>query len=124
MATKTRGRAQQARRGRAGARKQMPARPLPVYFLSLTLENVRCFGPKQTLRLSDDKGRPARWTVILGNNGMGKTTLLQALTSFEPTPMAPTDKGNIYSAPKGFVQGERLPWSPIRHQADDRPFFS
>ncbi|WP_103018887.1 AAA family ATPase [Salinibacter altiplanensis] len=59
----------------------------PAYFLSLTLENVRCFGPEQTLDLTDEEGRPAQWTVLLGNNGTGKTTLLEALggiaTAFE-----------------------------------------
>ncbi|MDD2724311.1 MAG: ATP-binding protein [Methylovulum sp.] len=50
-----------------------------VYFLSLTLENVRCFSEKQTLDLSDGNGRPAQWTVILGDNGVGKTTLLEVL---------------------------------------------
>lgn len=58
---------------------------LPAYFLSLSLENVRCFGPKQTLDLSDGHGKPARWTVILGINGTGKTTLLQCLASFNHT---------------------------------------
>ncbi len=53
-----------------------------VYFLSLSLENVRCFGPKQTLDLSDGNGRPARWTILLGNNGTGKTTVLQTLAGF------------------------------------------
>jgi len=51
----------------------------PAYFLSLTLENVRCFGPGQTLDLTDEEGRPAQWTVLLGDNGTGKTTLLEAL---------------------------------------------
>jgi hypothetical protein len=55
----------------------------PAYFLSLSLENVRCFGPKQTLDLSDGHGNPARWTVILGVNGTGKTSLLQSLVAFE-----------------------------------------
>jgi len=50
-----------------------------IYFLSLSVENVRCFGEKQTLDLSDGNGKPAKWTVILGNNGTGKTTLLNAL---------------------------------------------
>lgn len=57
--------------------------PSPVYFLLLKLSSVRCFGPFQELHLSGDNGRPARWTVILGENGVGKTTLLQALAGFQ-----------------------------------------
>lgn len=56
------------------------------YFLSLSLENVRCFGPKQTLDLSDGHGKPARWTILVGANGTGKTTLLQALVGVESFP--------------------------------------
>ena len=52
----------------------------PMYFLLLELENIRCFGEKQTLDLSDGAGRPAPWTLLLGDNGVGKTTLLQCLT--------------------------------------------
>lgn len=56
-----------------------------AYLLELKLRNVRCFGPEeQTLRLSDAEGQPARWTVILGDNGVGKTTLLQCLIALEP----------------------------------------
>ncbi len=58
----------------------------PAYFLSLTLENVRCFGPEQTLDLANDEGQPAQWTVLLGDNGTGKTTLLQALAGMQTTP--------------------------------------
>jgi AAA15 family ATPase/GTPase len=50
-----------------------------AYFLSLTVENVRCFGPVQTLDLSDGRGGHAPWTIILGENGLGKTTLLTCL---------------------------------------------
>jgi len=56
----------------------------PAYFLSLSVENVRCFGPKQTIDVSDGKGRPAQWTVILGDNNTGKTTLLQCFVALEP----------------------------------------
>ncbi|HEX8219156.1 MAG TPA: AAA family ATPase, partial [Chloroflexia bacterium] len=56
----------------------------PAYFLSLTVGNFRCFGPQQTLDLSDGKGRPARWTVVLGENGVGKTSLLQCLAALQP----------------------------------------
>ncbi|MBK6532393.1 MAG: AAA family ATPase [Deltaproteobacteria bacterium] len=45
------------------------------------MENVRCFADAQTLPLSDEKGRPYHWTLILGENGTGKTTLLQALAA-------------------------------------------
>ena len=59
---------------------------LPMYFLSLALENVKCFGSKQTLDLSNDNDAPAQWTLILGDNGVGKTTLLQLLALMRPTP--------------------------------------
>jgi energy-coupling factor transporter ATP-binding protein EcfA2 len=57
---------------------------LPAYFLALRLKNVRSFGPEQTLDLSNGAGRPAQWTIILGNNGVGKTTLLQSLVAITP----------------------------------------
>jgi hypothetical protein len=61
-----------------------PAEATAAYFLSLTVRNVRCFGDEpQTLNLSDQEGRPARLTALIGNNGTGKTTLLQALAFFE-----------------------------------------
>ncbi|MBP3959610.1 AAA family ATPase [Gemmata sp. G18] len=71
-----------------GAASPPPGEPerQAAYFLSLSLENVRCFGPKQTLDLSDGNGKPAPWTIILGLNGTGKTTLLQSLVGFEHLP--------------------------------------
>ena len=56
----------------------------PIYFSSLELENVRCFGQRQVLSLTDDKGSPVRWTLILGDNGVGKTTLMQCLAWMRP----------------------------------------
>ena len=50
--------------------------PDGAYLLALTLENARCFKDRQVLRVANDDGTPARWTVILGENGTGKTTLL------------------------------------------------
>jgi len=57
---------------------------LPTYFKSLTVENVKCFRGKQTIDLSDGNGKYAQWTVILGDNNTGKTTLLRCLADLEP----------------------------------------
>ena len=57
---------------------------MPVYLLSLELENVRCFGQKQLLDLRGQSRKPSQWTLILGNNGVGKTTLLQCLNWMRP----------------------------------------
>jgi energy-coupling factor transporter ATP-binding protein EcfA2 len=54
-----------------------------VYFLSLEVERVLCFKDLQVLDLSDGNGNPAQWTVILGDNGVGKTTLLRCLAGLE-----------------------------------------
>ncbi len=50
-----------------------------AYFLNLEIENILCFKDKQTLNLSNEKNSPAQWTVILGDNGVGKTTLLRCI---------------------------------------------
>lgn len=97
-----------------GAGKTTPAKkkdtPSPVYFLSLELENVRCFGPRQRLDLSDGNGRPARWTVILGENGVGKTTLLQSLACID----------RDFSG--SFLENQlSFRWFPQRHKGDNEP---
>ena len=72
----------------------MPSSKQPlIYYSSLELENVRCFGDeRQTLELTDEKGRPAQWTLLLGDNGVGKTTLLQCLAWMRPVPAGDQNK--------------------------------
>lgn len=55
----------------------------PVYFLKILLKNFRCFGENATLDLSDGNGNWKKWTIILGDNGTGKTSLLSAIALFE-----------------------------------------
>lgn len=76
-----------------------------TYFLGVTLQNVRCFGQEsQVLDLSDDAGRPARWTIILGENGTGKTTLLQILAGFQSVPYHPPSfPDETYEVPRIVV---------------------
>ncbi|MCH8962213.1 MAG: AAA family ATPase [Bacteroidetes bacterium] len=70
--------------------------------LSVTVENVRCFGPAQTLDLSGGNDRPAQWTVILGDNGTGKTTLLQAIAALEPINVDKTKNRRHLVHPRWF----------------------
>jgi hypothetical protein len=64
-------------RERAASNKLLPVRG--AYFTSAQVEHVRCFGEPQTLSLAGATRAPVRWTIILGENGVGKTTLLQLL---------------------------------------------
>jgi ABC-type lipoprotein export system ATPase subunit len=50
-----------------------------VYFKTLNMTNVRCFKGDHTIDLSNNSKKPTQWTVILGNNNTGKTTILRAL---------------------------------------------
>ncbi|MCY7328704.1 MAG: AAA family ATPase, partial [Saprospiraceae bacterium] len=52
-----------------------------VYFKSIALENVRCFGKKQTIEFTDKDCKPSMWNLILGENGVGKTTVLKGILS-------------------------------------------
>jgi predicted ATP-binding protein involved in virulence len=61
----------------------------PMYFTSLKIKNVKSFGEEQELNLLNEDGTVARWTLILGDNGVGKTTLLKCLTWMVPVPAPP-----------------------------------
>src|SRR5262245_7572891 len=104
-----------------------------AYFLSLTVENVRCFGPKQTLDLSDGNGCPAQWTIILGENGVGKTTLLQCLVASFPTSIPEfsqfsTNAGVVslplYTNPSSGFGSIPAEWSLSRFERNELQFIS
>jgi predicted ATP-binding protein involved in virulence len=68
------------------------------YFYSLELEGINCFKDKQTLDLSDENGDYSPWTIILGDNGTGKTTLLRVLDRMQP--VEATHENQLFSNPK------------------------
>lgn len=89
----------------------------PLYFKSLTVQNLRCFGDEpQTLDLTDDEGKPAKWTLLLGDNGVGKTTLLQCFVYFANShPFLSEDLSKVM-----YLASELLRWknSAVRFNTD------
>ena len=63
-----------------------------VYLRSLTIEGVRCFGARQELDLTWDD-RIAQWSLVVGENGNGKTTLLECLSWMSPVFWRPDIRG-------------------------------
>ncbi len=75
--------------------------PPPAYFGALTITDVKCFKGEHFIDLSDSNGKPAMWTVILGNNNTGKTTLLKCSAHLEPIKIKLTDEDEKVFVPKG-----------------------
>lgn len=69
------------------------------YFYSLELEGVNCFKDKQILDLSNGQKKFSQWTIILGDNGTGKTTLLKVLDRLQPIKEEFEIEGNIKIIP-------------------------
>ena len=84
----------------------MNSKNIPFYFAKLELENICSFGNRQCLNLLNEAGYPAQWTVILGDNGVGKTTLLQCLARMRPQLNEKSDDGK--GQPKRKIEPEIL----------------
>ena len=85
----------------------------PFYFTKLSIENVRAFGERQELNLADENGRPTSWTLIVGDNGVGKTTLLQCLAWMRPRFNPPADDFGEPAGGRGKSADERGKARPI-----------
>ncbi|UOQ50964.1 AAA family ATPase [Hymenobacter cellulosivorans] len=96
---------------------KQPATPPPAYFLSLSLENVRSFGEKQTISFAREDGRPAQWTIILGDNGVGKTTVLKALAGMMARKALFSSQGEEYAYAHHMMSDEE--WAPKRNNFQD-----
>lgn len=51
----------------------------------LTISDFKCFKTRQRLAFYDNEtGQPSRWTVLVGENGVGKTSILQLIAALYP----------------------------------------
>jgi predicted ATP-binding protein involved in virulence len=55
-----------------------------VYLLELELHNVKCFTGPEKIDFRGADGNWAQWSVIIGENGVGKTTVLRAIAGLCP----------------------------------------
>lgn len=55
-----------------------------MYFTKIGIENIKCFGSQVELDLTNSDGTISPWTLILGDNGIGKTTLLKSIAWMVP----------------------------------------
>jgi predicted ATP-binding protein involved in virulence len=51
----------------------------PIYIKSIEIENIKTFGKKSRMNFEKSSGVLPQWTIILGDNGIGKSTLLHCL---------------------------------------------
>jgi predicted ATP-dependent endonuclease of OLD family len=84
----------------------------------LTLENIKCF-EKLTLRCGDDDGA-FKWITLLGENGVGKSTILQALGLLLA---GPEGANQLLTRPLGWLRDESKPGklSARIHKSENDP---
>jgi predicted ATPase len=69
-----------------------------MWIETLSIENIKCFD-KQTIRLGTNK-EPYRWITLLGENGTGKSTILQTLAIM----IAGPEGANQLLKPEGWLK--------------------
>lgn len=70
-----------------------------VYIKQIALKDYKCFKGENVFSFvhntDDGKFQAYQWTVLLGNNGTGKTNLLKAIANMEPIKADYTNQPDI-----------------------------
>nr|MCU0340198.1 ATP-binding protein [Spirosomataceae bacterium] len=69
----------------------------------VSLENIKCFDKKTSIRLGGGES-PYKWVTLLGENGVGKSTVLQALGLLLA---GPEGAQQLLTRPVGWLGGRR-----------------
>jgi predicted ATP-binding protein involved in virulence len=56
----------------------------PIYIKSIEIENIKTFGENSRINFEKSSGILPQWTIILGDNGIGKSTLLHCIVWMKP----------------------------------------
>lgn len=78
------------------------------YFYKLELKGINCFKEDVKLDLSDGRGGHASWTIILGDNGTGKTTLLRVLDRMQPSELNRNYSPILWTSKFGWLETQPL----------------
>jgi energy-coupling factor transporter ATP-binding protein EcfA2 len=89
---------------------------------SITLDNIKCFQQQEIQFIRNPKARrsrakPYNWITLLGENGVGKSTILQALALLLAGPEAAKE---LLPRPTGWVRDQNYPGklTAILHKED------
>ncbi|MES2381259.1 MAG: AAA family ATPase [Bacteroidota bacterium] len=77
----------------------------PIYVKSLKLTNVRTFKEVE-LNLENEDGTIPQWTLIIGENGIGKSTLLQCIAWMKPVPYSDINKKDYNNKIQPYITDE------------------
>ena len=77
----------------------------PIYIKNLKLKNIRTFGEVE-LNFENEDGTLPQWTIILGDNGIGKSTLLHCVAWMKPLFLYEKDNEITDYTPSPFITDE------------------
>jgi len=77
----------------------------PIYNKELSLKNIRTFGDVK-LKFENEDGTLPQWTIILGDNGIGKSTLLHSVAWMKPLFLYEKDNKISNYIPSPFITDE------------------